>query len=227
MTTKTQHVHVPNRNWLEQAVPQRQTAADTITSSVLSTEASQTLSTLMTAEVDNLRWRGTVLQSEIGNVHQQAYVNEWETRTRQRIDIGVAALLSELADLGFAWRDIARLVGVSVPAIQKWRKGGSTTPDNRRRLARLLAACDLIESHRSVADIGQWFEVPLVTGAPITAIDLWADGQQVLVFEYALEHRSAEAILDQFEPDWRTKYDSDFETFVAGDGQLSIRMRDR
>lgn len=36
----------------------------------------------------------------------------------------MASMLSDLAELGFAWRDIARLVKVSVPAVQKWRKGG-------------------------------------------------------------------------------------------------------
>lgn len=213
--------------WSVEASPQNQTAASTIQTRDIVREASQTVSTIQTTEADDLRFQATRLQTRIDDVHQRAYSIEWQGRTQQRLQLGTMTMLAELADLGFAWRDIARLVGVSVPAIQKWRKGGATTPDNRRRLAALLAACDLIERHRGVEDIGQWFEVPLLTSAPVTPIDLWAAGEYVLVFEYALEHNDAEAILDRFQPDWREQYDSDYETFVAGDGQLSIRPRDR
>ena len=56
----------------------------------------------------------------------------------------VKSMLTELADLGFAWRDIARMVGVSVPAVQKWRKGEKASGDSRIRVASLLAAYNLI-----------------------------------------------------------------------------------
>lgn len=56
----------------------------------------------------------------------------------------MASMLSDLAELGFAWRDIARLVKVSVPAVQKWRKGEKASGESHSRVASLLAACDLI-----------------------------------------------------------------------------------
>lgn len=48
---------------------------------------------------------------------------EWRTAAAERAKDSVASMLSDLADLGFARRDIARLVKVSVPAVQKWRRG--------------------------------------------------------------------------------------------------------
>jgi transcriptional regulator with XRE-family HTH domain len=191
-------------------------------------DATATFAAMLTTQlVDNLRHRHTDLGLDIRDVSQQSAMDEWRMRTQQRSAHGVTQLLDEFTDLGFAWRDIARLVGVSVPAIQKWRKGGSTSPENRRRLAGLLAACDFVQHHHETDDIGQWFEMPLVQGIPVTLIDLWADDQYALVFEYALGHLAAETLLDRFEPEWRARYQSDFETFVAADGELSIRARER
>jgi hypothetical protein len=153
---------------------------------------------------------------------------EWNVLIQERVVRSSADLLEALADLGFAWRDISRMVGVSVAAVQKWRKGERTTPENRHKLAALLAACDLIVRHRHIEDIGQWFEVPsLVQGVPVTPMDLWAVGEYPLVFDFATGHLGGEAVLDKFEPDWRERYDSDFEVFKADDGELSIRMKDR
>jgi hypothetical protein len=121
---------------------------------------------------------------------------------------------------------IARLVGVSVPAVQKWRRGETATGESRGRVASLLAACDLIREQYLVEDVAQWFEVPLLVGVcPVTTADLYAAGQVPLVFNYASGHVDAEQTLTEFDPTWRERYRSDFETFRAGHGQLSIRPR--
>lgn len=135
------------------------------------------------------------------------------------------AMLDELAGLGFAWRDIARLVNVSVPAVQKWRKGEKASGDSRARIASLLAACDLIKSHYMVEDIASWFEMPLSSSAPVTPITLYAANRADLVFEFASGHQDPEVLLSEFEPDWRERYRSDFEVFEASDGHRSIRMK--
>lgn len=204
-----------------------QTAATSVRPRSIAPDATRTLAAMLTTQVDELRHRHSDLGADIHDVHQRSYMDEWQVRTQERSAQGATQLLEQLADLGFAWRDIARLLGVSVPAVQKWRKGGSTSPDNRHRLASLLATCDFIARHRSIDDIGQWFEMPLLQGAPVTPIDLWAAGEYALVFEYALQHLTGEQVLGRFQPDWCERYDSDFETFVAGDGELSIRMRER
>ncbi|MCA2302725.1 hypothetical protein JF770_04075 [Mycobacterium intracellulare] len=134
-------------------------------------------------------------------------------------------MLSDLADLGFSWRDIARMVGVSVAAIQKWRKGEKVTGPNRHKLASLLAACDFIISHLLAEDVAQWFETPIIDGAPITPIDIWSEGNYLVLFEYATQHMTPEQAMNEFRPDWRERFRSSWETFEAGDGNLSIRAK--
>jgi transcriptional regulator with XRE-family HTH domain len=166
------------------------------------------------------------LTATVGTVHQNAYLEEWRVLTQERATLGGVSLLEDLADLGFSWRDVARLLGVSVPAIQKWRKGGKLSPDNRRKLASFLAACDFISNHFYVEDIGQWFEMPITDSAPVTPIDLWADGNPVLVFEYASRHLTPDETLDKFDPSWRERYRTNIEVFRDDDGILGLRIRE-
>lgn len=158
-------------------------------------------------------------------VHKRTHEDEWRTAAAERGKASVTSMLTELADLGFAWRDIARMVGVSVPAVQKWRKGEKASGDSRIRIASLLAACDLITSHYMVDEIASWFEMPLSSSAPVTPIVLYAANRADLVFEFASGHADPEALLSEFDPDWRERYRSDFEVFEAGDGNRSIRMK--
>jgi transcriptional regulator with XRE-family HTH domain len=135
-------------------------------------------------------------------------------------------MLNELADLGFSWRDIASMVGVSVAAIQKWRKGEKVAGTNRYKLASLLAACDFIMAHLHAEDVAQWFETPIIDGAPVTPIDIWSEGNYLLVFEYVTQHITPEQAMNEFQPDWRERFSSNWEVFEADDGNLSIRAKD-
>jgi transcriptional regulator with XRE-family HTH domain len=164
---------------------------------------------------------------DVGETHQKTYRHEWQVLTQQRALSRPATILNELADLGFSWRDVARMVGVSVAAIQKWRKGENVAGPNRQKLASLLAVCDFIAAHFCVEDVGQWFETPIIEGAPITPIDIWSEGHHLLFFEYVTQHVTPEQAMNDFKPDWREQFRTAFETFVAGDGNLSIRAKDR
>lgn len=164
------------------------------------------------------KW-GAVAETLAGNT-----AVEWRTAAAERGKASVASMLSDLADLGFAWRDIARLVKVSVPAVQKWRRGEKASGESRGRVASLLAACDLITSHYLVDEVASWFEMPLSPSAPVTPITLYAADRADLVFEFASGHADPEALLSEFDPDWCERYRSDFEVFEAGDGNRSIRM---
>ncbi|MGF1645975.1 MAG: hypothetical protein ACFCVF_03505 [Kineosporiaceae bacterium] len=155
--------------------------------------------------------------------HQNGVLDEWEARSTERGRSSVVLLLTELADLGFAWRDIARMVGVSVPAVQKWRRGDAASGENRARLARLVAACDLVTEHAAVVDVASWFEMPMSPDAPVTPMDLWADGRHDLVFEYALDREAPSTLLDQWDPGWRERFRSDYEVAVADDGRRYLR----
>lgn len=179
-----------------------------------------------------IRTLATAVSEAATDMHQSDYMVEFRLSTSELAGAGGQVLLNQLADLGFAWRDIAKMIGVSVPAIQKWRRGDGLSGENARKLASLVAGCGVIEKFNPViTDVGMWFEVPIVDEAPVTPIDLWATGNQQLVFEHALVDASSKVdpydTMDSFDPNWRETYRSDFETFRAGDGELSIRMRER
>jgi transcriptional regulator with XRE-family HTH domain len=169
------------------------------------------------------RSRDRIVSDESRGLHQNGVLDEWTLRSTERGRSSVVSLLAELADLGFAWRDIARMVGVSVPAVQKWRRGDAASGENRARLARLVAACDLVTEHAAVADVASWFEMPLSPDAPVTPMDLWSDARHDLVFECALDRQAPSALLDQWDPDWRERFHSDYEVAVADDGRRYLR----
>ncbi|WP_448941030.1 hypothetical protein [Micrococcus luteus] len=205
------------------ALTTRGTASESITVPTLSETKSR--AARLTKDVGGSRSAVRILQEEYDDLHQQSHDVEWRANTAARAKAGVAAMLGELADLGFAWRDVARLVGVSVPAVQKWRKGEKASGSNRMKLAGFLAACDIISNHYLVEEIASWFEMPLSSSAPVTPIDLYAKERVDLVFEFASQHSDPEALLSQFDPEWRERYRSDFEVFEASDGHQSIRMK--
>jgi transcriptional regulator with XRE-family HTH domain len=187
--------------------------------------ATRTAAKLLTEDIGFSREQARVLNQKYGDLHQRSHFVEWRAMTADRGKASITEMLAELADLGFAWRDIARLVGVTVAAVQKWRRGEGATGESRRRVASLLAACDLIAEHYEVREIASWFEMPLVGEAPVTPIDLYVEERVDLVFDYASGHADPEQILSDFDPRWRERYRSDFEVFRAADGQLSIRPK--
>lgn len=164
---------------------------------------------------------------DISTLHRQTLRREISSRTARRARTGPTELLQELADLGFSWRDLARCVGVSVPAIRKWRQGEPVSGPNRLRLAEFMAVCDLLAENHLVTHVASWFEVPIATDVPVTPLDLYEAGRLDLVLDHGTGHISDPYhVLDDFDPNWRDTYHSDFEVFVAEDGQPSIRLRD-
>ena len=114
-------------------------------------------------------------------------------------------------------RDIARLIGVSVPAVQvATGRLGQWGESNERR--RRLAACHMISEHYMVQDVAQWFESPILLGVPVTPLDLYAARHVDLVFRLASGKTDPEAVLGVFDPESRETYRSDFEVFEAEDG---------
>ena len=172
-----------------------------------------------------VRRQVNTLVGDVTDTHRMTFDHEWSVLSQQRGAQAPAALLDELGALGFAWRDVARLLGVSVPAIKKWRSGESLAGSNRGKLSRLVAACDLLTDHYHVEDIASWFEMPLRDDVPVTPIDLWITGSPQLFFEYGTRHATAGSTLDALDPEWRDRYRTDVETFRDADGRLSLRKR--
>lgn len=208
---------------VESALATRATGSDSTPPPTLS--ETRLAAARLTSEIGWNRNVVSTIHEGYHDLHKEIHDVEWRTASSERGRATVMAMLDELAGLGFAWRDIARLVNVSVPAVQKWRKGEKASGDSRARIASLLAACDLIKSHYMVEDIASWFEMPLSSSAPVTPITLYAANRADLVFEFASGHQDPEVLLSEFEPDWRERYRSDFEVFEASDGHRSIRMK--
>lgn len=218
--------NVPQRNRLDDL----STGSGTVGSEVSpwpDLSATQTAAATLTDDIGFNRSRARDLTAEYGDLHQRSVFAEWQVKTAARGKAAPAELLQELAMLGFAWRDIARLLAVSVAAVQKWRRNEGVSGESRGRLAALVAACDLIADHYGVRALASWFEMPLVPAVPITPLDLYAAGQHKLVFEYASGHADPEHLLTEFDAGWRDRYRSDFEVYRSGDDSLSIRQRSR
>jgi hypothetical protein len=180
----------------------------------------------LTDRTGDLSNRAHVLHEDIDELHLSAIMQEWQARSTDLVRQDMSTLLAKLGAFGFAWRDIARLIGVSVPAVQKWRQQGPASGQSRFHAAAALAACDLISEHFMVQDIASWFEAPVVFGYPITPLELYAAKKIQLVFQLATGKADAEQVLSAFDPDWRDNYRSEFEVFRADDGP-AIRAKER
>jgi transcriptional regulator with XRE-family HTH domain len=181
----------------------------------------------LTEKAGHLNNRAQILYNDTDDLHVDVIMQEWQSKSTDFVRQDMPTLLARLADLGFSWRDVARLIGVSVPAVQKWRRGHAATGQSRFNAAAVLAACALVTDHYLVQDVASWFEAPVVYGFPITAIDLYAAQKPQLVFRLATGNADPEQVLSVFDPDWRERYRSDFEVFESEDGGLAIRAKDR
>ena len=160
---------------------------------------------------------------QVSEVHHQAFQAQLNTKAREMAKRPATEMLDELAGRGFAWRDIARLVGVSVPAVRRWRQGESPTGPHLLAIARLLAFTEILRVDHLVSDVAGWLEMPLVTDAPLTGIDMAADGRFVDLLDLATGHETPEAALDRWQPGWHERSSSQFEVFEAADGELGLR----
>ena len=109
--------------------------------------------------------------------HSDKLDAELRTMAQERSKETLERLLDHLSDLGFSWRDIARVVGVSVPALRKWRLGGPSTGENRRQVSTLVALCDIARSRFHLPEIAAWLETPVHPAAPLTGLDMMAGGR--------------------------------------------------
>ena len=189
-----------------------------------------------------------VLSQHSVHTHGDLLRIQLESRTNVCAKRSSADLLEELADLGFSWTSIARLVGVSIPAVRKWRHGATTSGENRRRLARLVALVDVLERDHLIDDVASWLDVPLA-GSALTGIDVLADGgaddarpggagsglagigvpadgHYHHLMAFAAGHIKDSQLLDWALPEWRDTVDDRFEVYRAGDDERAIRAGD-
>lgn len=173
----------------------------------------------------DIRDRAALLASDADGVHQRAQDYDLQQRAHIKARSAVPALVAELAtERGMSWSSIARLVGVTVGAVRKWRSEGAATAENRRALARLAAFLDLLEGF-SVEDPAGWLEMPLVDGYTVTATDLYRKGMQSSLLDFASMRVSVYDLMDEFDEHWRRTHRASFDVFKAEDGELALRRR--
>lgn len=183
-----------------------------------------TSSRILTDKVGIVRAQVDHLQEDTTGLHRNVRRNEVVELAAKLSKNATLDNLMHLSDLGFAWRDIARMLNVSVPAVQKWRRKEPIAGSNRGKIAELLATCKMTEDVYMVNDPASWFEMPLKQEVALTPIDLYAAGRQDLVLEAAGGHMDKEALLTEFDAEWKQKYvATNFEAFIASDGVWSVR----
>lgn len=199
------------------------TRADSLVATVVE-QPTKTTQDELAERAGHLRGATRFLLEDVAEVHDEAMEIQLEARTDEAAKRSVADLLTELADLGFAWRDIAQLVGVTVPAVRKWRQGEPATGVHRRAVARLLAFADVLKSDHLVSEVSSWMEIPLA-GSSTTGIDVYSQGGANPLLLHAAGHLSSEELLDTIDPNWRDALDDRFEVVPGDDGEPIIRMR--
>jgi len=189
------------------------------------TAASSTTIEALTRKYADLRDEARLVNSEIIDGHREMRRWRLDERTAAKARDDVHHLLDELAiDRGMTWAAIARLSGVSVSAVRKWRAGDAPAPDRRLAVARLAAFLDLLEE-LPVSEPSAWLAMPMVDGYTVTAEDLYLAGGADQLLDFASGQLDLNDILTEFDSDWRTQYRSDFEVVEGGDGSPSIVRR--
>lgn len=167
------------------------------------------------------RRRGHQLRRRHRDLYE-AQLNRLREANRLR---SVPELLRDLASRwGIAWADAARMLKVSVPALRKWRTSGGLSPENLDRLAGLVAFLQMLDQV-AVSSPARWIAVPLCEGYTVTPRHLYSVANAAALVDHAAGNVSAVELLDELVPDWREAYKSEYEVFLAADGQFSLRSR--
>lgn len=160
--------------------------------------------------------------TDLGDEHQRLQASLLRQQAIVKARKSVQSLLEELANQrGMSWSNIARMVGVSVGAIRKWRRDASATAENRLALGKLAAFLDLLEL-LPIEDPATWLEIPLIEGYTVTGTDLYRAQREILLLEYAGRRIDEEALMRGYDPHWRDKYQTQFRVYKASDGDLAI-----
>jgi hypothetical protein len=133
--------------------------------------------------------------------HEQTLRSLLRHKTDDKARLGLPSLLLILTtEYGLGWTDIARLVGVSVPAVRKWRHGGDITSTRLQSVARLVAFLNMLEEEE-IRDPATWLNLPLddpgdeIFSGAITKRQIYISGGVIDLLEYAKRYISPEELL--------------------------------
>ena len=184
------------------------TRTEEATKNPIETVGTAEFSAMLVERFGDLRDRVRNLDSDVAEGHMRALRNDLDLRTNWRAKQSPMELLEGLADRGFSWTNIARLLGVSTSGIRKWRRGEDISGPSRRSLSKLAAFSDMLEESFGIADIDSWMEMPLAEPYEVSGIDVYADhshGWEVLT-QMVIWPVDPTSLLDQDAPGWRDTY---------------------
>jgi hypothetical protein len=179
----------------------------------------------VTAELRDNVMRGAVRAQEL---HEDVELVELERNARSLELESTPELLEALADDGFAWATIARVLEVTPTAIRKWRKGAGVSSHHHQRLAHLLAMARMLTRVQPrIDDVAFWLETPCREDTTLLRLDLYRAQAYNALLALAAERRQAVEVLDVVLPDWRRLHarDERFQLTWAEDGSPLIVMR--
>lgn len=151
----------------------------------------------------------------INSLWNQMFLFDLESRRSPDVDVladrlaGTAPidLLGRLSDdFDLPWISIAKYLGVSVTAVNKWRAGGPVSESRNYALRALVAFLEVVEQYRQ--DPAGWLSSEPLPGIPFTRGDLYlAGGRDVLARDLVRQIDSPRHLLDQIVPGWDEVYE--------------------
>lgn len=190
------------------------------------TQTMQQRASNLASQIAFLREENAALGNDIAHTHHRSFRAQLDMRIGELSQQNPQELLTYLAEQGFGWRDVARMVGVSIPALRRWRQGDRLTGAHRRAVAQLASFVQVLIEDQLVFDPASWLEVPIVDEAPISGADFYAEGRLDLIYDLVTGHASPEAAMDEAYPDWRGRFRTDWKVEIAEDGLPSISQRE-
>lgn len=167
-----------------------------------------------------------LLSEDVEDGRREVRSIDLDLRTSAKATTGTESLLEELSTArGLGWSEIARLCGVSVSAVRKWRAGDSISGERRRSLARLAAFLELLEEVGPVSEPAGWLSMRVSDQLTTTASDLYIDGRADDLLEYAQGHLDLEVLLDGWKPNWRTTARSEWKIVDLPGGERILTRR--
>lgn len=159
--------------------------------------------------------------------HREAFRANLEAHIQDVLKGSLGSALEELAvRWGLAWADLARMVGVSVPALRKWRSTGNASGENIRRVAEVVSFIRVLHEV-GVEEPASWLSVPCVPGYTATPRHLYARETSAVLLDMASSTIDPVSVLDEVDSSWREKYSSNFEIVLDEDGDAAIVDKDR
>lgn len=196
--------------------------ADVTRTKISNAERTERRAGKLLAEKKQVVHQATKEAVEHGQWHEQTLRDLLRQKADDKARLGLSALLTDLTETyGLGWSELARLVGVSVPAVRKWRLGGDISPPKLSAVSRLAAFLELLGAE-GVQDPAAWLNLPLEgeNSSLITKTQIYTSGHPADLLLYAKQHLSQRQLLERSE--LKEPPPSRNAMLLADDAHLSI-----